>query len=113
SGVIHSGLYYKPGSLKANNCVAGREMIYKFCEENNIEFERCGKIVVAADESDLPALNELERRGKANGLSGIKRLGKEELKEYEPHVSGIEGLLVPETGIVDYKKVTEIYAKKI
>lgn len=113
SGVIHSGLYYKPGSLKAENCIKGREMMYDFCERNSIKHDKCGKIVVAVSEEELPALNELERRGKANGLTGLKRLKKEELKEYEPHVNGIEGLLVPETGIVDYKQVTDTYAKII
>ena len=113
SGVIHSGLYYKPGSLKAENCVRGRKMMYEFCERHNIKHDRCGKIVVAVSEEELPALNELESRGKANGLTGLKRLKKEELKEYEPHVNGIEGLLVPETGIVDYKHVTETYARII
>ena len=113
SGVVHSGLYYKPGSLKAENCVTGREMMYKFCEENNIRHERCGKLVVASDETEIPSLNELERRGRANGLTGIKRLTKNEIKNYEPHVAGIEGLFVPETGIVDYIQVTETYAKKI
>lgn len=113
SGVIHSGLYYKPGSLKALNCAAGREMIYRFCEENNIKHERCGKIVVATSESEIPALNLLEERGKANGLTGIKRLSEQELKDYEPHVSGIAGLFVPQTGIVDYKDVVDKYSQLI
>ena len=111
SGVIHSGLYYKPGSLKAKNCTEGRELLYYFCEENEIEFERCGKIVVASDKSELNALEELFKRGVANGLAGIKRLVAEEIKNYEPHAKGIAGLFVPQTGIVDYKKVTNAYAK--
>ncbi len=113
SGVIHSGLYYKPGSLKAQNCVNGRNLMYQFCEENNISHDKCGKIVVALTKDEITALDELERRGIANGLKGLRRLKKEELKEYEPHVNGIEGLHVPETGIVDYIQVTETYAKKI
>jgi (S)-2-hydroxyglutarate dehydrogenase len=113
SGVIHSGLYYKPGSLKAENCVNGRDWMYRFCEENNIKHERCGKIVVASSDAEIPALDELERRGKANGLTGIKRLKTEELKEYEPHAAGIDGLWVPQTGIVDYSDVTEAYGKKL
>ncbi len=113
SGVIHSGLYYKPGSLKALNCAAGREMMYQFCEEHNVKHERCGKVVVATSESELPALITLEERGKANGLSGIKRLSKDELKYYEPHVSGIAGLFVPQTGIVDYEEVVNKYAELI
>ena len=113
SGVIHSGLYYKPGSLKAKNCIAGREMMYRFCEENNIKHEHCGKVVVATTNDEIPALDELERRGKANGLTGMKRLSKEEIKEYEPYAAGIAGLYVPETGITDYTQVTETYAKII
>lgn len=114
SGVIHSGLYYKPGSLKAKNCVEGREAMYRFCEEHNIAHDNCGKLVVAVDAADLPALDRLEERGHANGLVGMKRLkGKAELNEYEPHVNGIEGLYVPQTGIVDYKQVTDAYARII
>ena len=113
SGVIHSGLYYKPGSLKALNCAAGREMIYNFCEEHNIIHNRCGKVVVATSEKEITALNLLEERGKANRLTGLKRLRKDELKEYEPHVSGVAGLFVPQTGIVDYKDVVEKYAELI
>ena len=103
SGVIHSGLYYKPGSLKAKNCTEGRELMYRFCEENNIPYEKCGKIVVAVDESELEPLKMLYERGIANGLEGLKKLNTGELKEYEPNVSGIAGLFVPQTGIVDYK----------
>ncbi len=113
SGVIHSGIYYKPGSLKANNCTLGRELMYRFCEENEIKHERCGKLIVATNENEIPALNELEKRGKENGLKNIKRLSKEELKDYEPHVNGIDGLLVGETGIVDYKDVVDAYKKLI
>jgi (S)-2-hydroxyglutarate dehydrogenase len=111
SGVIHSGLYYKPGSLKARNCTEGRELLYSFCEEHNIKHERCGKLVVAVDNNEIAALDELEQRGRANGLTGIKKISADELKEYEPHVNGIAGLFVPQTGIVDYKLVTETFAK--
>jgi L-2-hydroxyglutarate oxidase len=110
SGVIHSGLYYKPGSLKATNCTAGRELLYSFCQEHNIPHERCGKVVVAVNREEMTRLENLEERGKANGLKGIKRLSLDELKEYEPHVTGVGALLVPETGIVDFIKVTEAYA---
>ena len=113
SGVIHSGLYYKPGSLKAKNCVTGREMLYEFCEEYRIAHERCGKIVVATNESELYSLNNLFERGTANRLEGIKKLKKEELKEYEPHANGIAGLFIPQTGIVDYTEVTNKYAELI
>jgi L-2-hydroxyglutarate oxidase len=113
SGIIHSGLYYKPGSLKAANCTIGREMMYSFCKEHNIFFDKCGKIVVATSQEEIPALNMLEERGRANGLSGIKRITAEEIKEYEPHASGIDGLFVPQTGIVDYIAVTTKYAELI
>ena len=113
SGVIHSGLYYKPGSHKARNCVEGREAMYRFCQEHGIAHDRCGKIVVALDEHELSALDELQRRGLANGLTGIKRLGPEELRAHEPHVSGIAGLFVPDTGIVDYKAVTAKYGELV
>ena len=113
SGVIHSGLYYKPGSLKALNCTRGREMLYEFCQTHSIQFDKCGKIVVATDESEIPALRMLEERGIANGLAGIKRLTRDEIKEYEPYASGIEALYVPQTGIVDYVAVTNKYAKLI
>src|ERR671936_203770 len=94
SGVIHSGLYYKPGSLKARNCVQGREAMYRFCQEHGIAHERCGKLVVATEERELANLEELERRGRANGLQGIRRLEAGQLREHEPHVTGIAGLLV-------------------
>ncbi len=113
SGVIHSGLYYKPGSLKARNCVTGREALYRFCQEHQIAHDRCGKIVVATQPEELPRLNNLEERGRANGLKGLRRLGPEEIKEYEPHVTGLAGLLVPETGIVDYRQVAETYARLV
>jgi L-2-hydroxyglutarate oxidase len=110
SGVIHSGLYYKPGSLKARNCVEGRQAMLRFCETHGIAHERCGKLVVATREAELPALNELERRGRANGLAGLRRLSREEIEDYEPCAAGIAGLLVAETGIVDYRQVAEAYA---
>jgi len=113
SGVIHSGLYYKPGSLKAANCTLGREMMYTFCEQHNIPFDKCGKIVVATSKEEIPALNMLEERSKANGLTGIKRISAEEIKQYEPHANGIDGLFVPQTGIVDYVAVTNKYADLI
>lgn len=107
SGVIHSGLYYKPGSLKAKNCTSGREMMYRFCEEHEIYHEKCGKIVVATSKEEIPRLNSIEERGRANGLTEIKRLTREEIKEYEPHSAGVEGLFVPYTGIVYFTKVVE------
>jgi L-2-hydroxyglutarate oxidase len=113
SGVIHSGLYYKPGSLKARLCVEGRAAMYRFCGENGIPHERCGKLVVATHEGELPALGELERRGRANGLQGLRRLEAGEIRKLEPHICGIAGLHVPETGIADYERVTQVYAEKV
>ena len=113
SGVIHSGLYYKPGSLKALNCAEGRNLLYKFCKENQIEHEKCGKIVIAVDNKEIHALNELERKGKANGLTNIKRISRDEIKTYEPYAAGIEGLFVGETGIVNYSDVTNAYERII
>lgn len=110
SGVIHSGLAYRPGSLKARLCVEGRDALYRFCRDRGIEHSQCGKIVVAADESELPRLEELRRRGEANGLRGIRRLTPAEAREREPAVAGAGALLVPETGLVDFARVTEEYA---
>jgi L-2-hydroxyglutarate oxidase len=110
SGVIHSGLYYRPGSLKAQNCTDGREALYAFCAEHAVPHERCGKVVVATREEELPQLAELERRGRQNGLAGLRRLDAAQLREFEPQVAGIAGLHVPQTGIVDYVAVTEAYA---
>lgn len=109
SGVIHSGLYYKPGSLKAATCLRGRQLLERFCERHGVPFERCGKVVVATSEDELPRLDELERRGRANGLAGVRRVRSEELREHEPHAAGIAALLVPETGIVDYTRVAGAY----
>jgi L-2-hydroxyglutarate oxidase len=113
SGVIHSGIYYKPGSAKATNCADGRERLYRFCAEHGIPHERCGKVIVAVEDRELPALAEIERRGHANGLTGLKRLSAEELKEHEPHVAGVAGLFVPQTGIVNYKAVAQKYAELV
>ena len=110
SGVIHSGLYYKPGSLKARNCVEGRLAMYRFAEKYGIAHDNCGKIVVATLPEELPALEKLEQRGQANGLDGVRRLTADEIKEFEPHASGLAGLHVPQTGIINYTQVTETYA---
>jgi L-2-hydroxyglutarate oxidase len=111
SGVIHSGLYYKPGSLKATNCIHGYQLLIYFCRKHEIHFELCGKIVVATEESERPLLENLLTRGQQNGLTGLKKLSQAELKEYEPHVAGIAGIVVPQTGIVDFKKVALKYAE--
>jgi L-2-hydroxyglutarate oxidase len=113
SGVIHAGLYYRPGSLKARLCVEGREALYRFCAEHGIPCRRCGKVVVATSERELTGLDELERRGRANGLEGLRRLSPQELRELEPHAAGIAGMHVPETGVVDYGAVTRAYAEVV
>lgn len=113
SGVMHSGLYYTPGSLKARNCTTGREALERYCATRNIPFERCGKIVVALDASQLPMLDELERRGLANGLTGLRRFSAGEITEFEPEARGVAGLWVPQTGIVDYRLIAESYARDL
>lgn len=107
SGVIHSGLYYKPGSLKAKNCIEGYHQLIDFCEKKEIPFEITGKIVVASNQEQIPLLEGLYKRGAENGLDGLKMLSLSEMKEYEPHVWGLKGMFVPQTGIVDYKLVAE------
>ncbi len=113
SGVIHSGLYYKPGSLKASNCIRGYEMLVDFAETEGIPYDLCGKIVVATKPEQRPQLQILHERGQQNGLGGLRKLSGAELREIEPHVTGVEGLFVPQTGIIDYKKVCEKLAEKV
>jgi L-2-hydroxyglutarate oxidase len=113
SGVIHSGLYYKPGSLKATACARGRTLLERFCEEHGVPFERCGKIVVATREEEVPRLDAIEQRGRANGLTGVRRLGPDELRQHEPHAAGVAALFVAETGIVDYAEVARAYAAEV
>jgi len=113
SGVIHAGLYYKPGSLKAKLCADGREAMFRFCTAHDIPHERCGKIVVATNEREVAALDELERRGRANGLAGITRLDAAGIRRYEPHATGVAGLHVAETGIVNYTDVARVMARLI
>ncbi|WP_053405327.1 L-2-hydroxyglutarate oxidase [Persicobacter sp. CCB-QB2] len=110
SGVIHSGLYYKPGSLKAINCREGYQKLIAFCDQHEIPYDLCGKIVVATSEEQVPLMHNLHERGIANGLEGMKILNAQELKEYEPNVAGVAGIFVPQTGIVDYKQVCLKYA---
>lgn len=113
SGVIHSGLYYRPGSLKAQNCVSGYRQLLAFCDRESIRYDICGKLVVATNESELPALHDLFERGNKNGLEGLKLLDKEEMREYEPYVNGIKGIRVPQTGIIDYKELTKKIGEKV
>jgi (S)-2-hydroxyglutarate dehydrogenase len=113
SGVIHAGIYYTPGSLKAQLCVAGARELYEFCDEHGVEYERCGKLIVALDESELERLDELERRALANEVPGIRRVSGSELREIEPEVAGIAGLHSPNTGIVDFGAVARAYAADV
>jgi len=107
SGVIHSGIYYKPGSLKAENCIKGYDLLLDFCNNYEIPYELCGKIIIAASEDQIPAMKELQRRGEENGLKDIKEISQSEIKNYEPYASGVRALHIPQTGIVDYKSVSK------
>lgn len=113
SGVIHSGLYYKPGSLKATNCINGYHELIQFCEEEKIPFEITGKVVVATKKEQIPILHGLMERGLQNGLTGTRSITLEELKEYEPHCAGVAAMHVPQTGIVDYFQVALAYGRKV
>ncbi len=113
SGVIHSGIYYKPGSLKAENCITGYRMLLDFCDENQILYDICGKIIVAVSEKELKPLQTLFERGQSNGLERVKYISREEIKEIEPYAEGIKGIFVPQTGITDYKEVSLKIAEKI
>ena len=112
SGVIHSGIYYRPGSQKAAFCVGGAQRLRQFCEENEIEFQQCGKTIVATDESELDRLETLYQRGVDNGVQGLELVGPERLKEIEPYVRGLKALWAPQTGIIDYVKVATAYANR-
>lgn len=117
SGVIHSGIYYKPGSLKAKNCIAGYQSLLDFANEYNIPHDVCGKIIVATTKEELPSLENIYQRGIQNGLNGIKKLSATEIKEHEPYCVGLEGIHVPQTGIVDYPRMAqvllELYREKL
>ena len=113
SGVIHSGLYYKTGSLKARNCVAGAASMKRFCQQHGVPFEECGKLVVATRPEEVPRLEQLHQRGIANGVPDLRMLNREQFREIEPHCDGIRGLQVPTTGIVDYTAVAQKYAELI
>jgi L-2-hydroxyglutarate oxidase LhgO len=113
SGVIHSGVYYKPGSLKARLCVPGAAAMAEFCREHGVPHKVCGKVIVATQPEELPGLEELKRRGEANGLTGLRLIDAGELREIEPHAAGLKALLVPSTGVTDYAAVCEKYAELI
>ncbi|SHF42940.1 L-2-hydroxyglutarate oxidase [Mariniphaga anaerophila] len=111
SGVIHAGVYYKPGSLKALNCRRGYELLTAFCNREKVKYDLCGKLIVATSEEELPRLENLWERGQQNGLTKIKKLTGEEISEYEPHAKGVAAIHVPYTGIIDYKEVCKKYAE--
>lgn len=113
SGVIHSGIYYRPGSLKAQFCVDGRNSIVEFCEQHGITYERCGKLIMASREEELPRMETLFERGTANGVEGLEMVGPERIAEIEPHVSAIKALWSPATAIVDFSAITREYAKQL
>jgi 2-hydroxyglutarate dehydrogenase len=113
SGVIHAGIYYAPGSLKARLCVEGARELYALCEEHGVPFERCGKVIVALDDSELAGLGELERRGIANRVPGLRRVNGEELRELEPHAAGVAALHSPATGIIDFRAVARALAAEL
>jgi L-2-hydroxyglutarate oxidase LhgO len=107
SGVLHAGLYYPPGSAKAKLCVNGYQQMVQFCRDNDIAHELCGKIIIATETEEIPRLNELHKRASLNGLHGVQIISKEQIKDFEPHASGIQALHVPQTGIVNYKEVAQ------
>lgn len=113
SGVIHSGIYYKPNSLKAVNCKKGYKLLLEFCNKHNVKYDICGKLIVAANEAEIPILESIYNRGIQNGLIDIKWIEQEQIKEYEPNVAGVKALLVPSTGIIDYKEVANKYKEII
>lgn len=113
SGVIHAGVYYTPGSLKARLCVQGARELYEYCELRSVPTEGCGKVIVATDRSELERLDELERRGRANGVPGLRRISADEIQALEPHARGIAGLHSPSTGITDFSAVAYAYAEDV
>src|SRR5882724_1263131 len=113
SGVIHTGIYYTPGSLKARACVAGHRAMLDFCRERGIPFELCGKLIVALNESELPRLANLYERGVTNGVQDLEVIGPQQLRELEPCAVGIKAIHSPNTGIIDFTKVAEAYAQEV
>lgn len=113
SGVIHSGIYYKPGSLRAINCKRGYDLLLDFCEEHGIDYDICGKVIVATEKEEIPTLNGILEKGIQNGLQGIRMIGTEETKEHEPHVKAVQSIFVPQAGIIDYLDVAKKYAELI
>ncbi len=113
SGVLHAGLYYKPGSEKAKLCVGGLRQMIEFCQQHHVAHEVCGKVVIATEPEELPRLERLYERGIQNGLEGLRKLTREEIREIEPHAAGIAGVRVPQEGIVDYRGVADALVREI
>jgi L-2-hydroxyglutarate oxidase len=113
SGVVHAGLYYQPGSLKATLCARGRQLTREFCQEQNLPYRELGKLVVAVTDADLPKLDDIERRARENQVPGLKRLNAQEMREIEPHVAGVAAVHSPETAVVDYAAITEAMAEDV
>lgn len=113
SGVIHAGIYYKPGSLKARNCRSGVGQLLDFCRRNEVEYDLCGKVIVATGEEEIPRLENLFQRGQANGVPDLKMVGTEQLAEIEPHAAGVQAIISPSTGVVDFAAVCQAYSRVI
>ena len=113
SGVIHAGIYYAPGSQKANFCSTGVKLLRDFCEEYGIAYDMCGKLIVATDDSEVPQLEELFKRGTENGAEGLRMVDREEIKDIEPYSAGVKAILSPNTGIIDYFEVSQAYATRM
>ena len=112
SGVLHSGIYYRPGSVKARTCVAGKKALLEFCDEHGVRYDLCGKVIVATRPEEVPRLEELHRRARANGVEGVRMIGPEELREIEPHCVGLRALHAPFTGIIDFGEVARAYVRQ-
>ena len=113
SGVIHAGIYYAPGSQKANFCSTGGLLLREYCDKHNIKYDMCGKLIVAVNDEEVPSLMNLYERGTANGALGLKIIEKEEIQDYEPHSTGVKAIFSPNTGIIDYTEVSKSYATQM
>ena len=113
SGVIHAGIYYAPGSQKANFCSTGGVLLREYCDKHNIKYDMCGKLIVAVNDNEVPMLMDLYERGTANGALGLKIIEKEEITDYEPHSTGVKAIFSPNTGIIDYAEVSKSYATQM
>ena len=113
SGVIHSGIYYRPGSEKALNCRRGYDQLLDFCRNNEVDHDICGKLIVAKSKEELPTLDMIYQRGQENGLENLKIFSEHEIEQFEPHAKGVKAIFVPQTGIIDFKDVLRKYEEKL